>query len=212
MLTEDYIMRMINLALAVLVKIMGFKQAGRYQEAIQHIDQALEMLFGMRADLIRRLDDNSLLDALTVQETIDIDRLLVVAELFYEEGDILVRQDRKVEATLSRLRALNFYLEVTLSAEPDSFSELDNKITELLIDLREHDLSPETLYSLFVYYAHLGKYSAAEERLYQLAESTSSDADINLQLKEFYQNLLSKTDEEIIRGGLTRDIIISRMK
>jgi tetratricopeptide (TPR) repeat protein len=212
MLTEDYIMRMINLALAVLVKVASFKQAGRYEEAIQHIDQALEILFGMRADLVRRLDDNSLLDAMTVQETLDTDRLLVVAELFKEEGDILLRQDRKGESTLSYQRALNFYLEVVLSNDPENLPELEDKIEQLLLQLNGYDLPSETLYALFVFYAQLGKFDAAAKKLKQIADSTKPSADLSQEIIDFYQDLLLKPDEELHKGGLTREEIKSRLK
>ena len=212
MLTEDYIMRMINLALAVLVRILGFKQAGRYQEAAQHIDQALEMLLGMRADLVKRLDDDSLIETLTVQDTLDTDRLLVVADLFKEEGDILALKGHQSEAYLSRLRALNFYLEVILSGGPENLPEPEDKIEELLTLLRAHDLPAETLYSIFSYYVHLGKFSIADDVLHQLASSAGTGAEIEQEIIDFYKDLLSKPDEELLKGGLTREKIEERMK
>jgi tetratricopeptide (TPR) repeat protein len=212
MLTEDYIMRMINLALAVLVKILGFKKAGHYEEAIQHIDQALEILFGMRADLIRRLDDESLLDALTIQDNLDTDRLLVVAELFKEEGDILDKQGHKVESELSRLRALNFFMEVALSEDPGNLSEIQDKIEDLQSHLIDYTFPPETLYTLFVYYTHLGKFKVALGNLYNLADKSISDTGIKHEINEFLHDLLSKSDEEIQKGGLTREEILTRIE
>jgi hypothetical protein len=212
MLTEDYIMRMINMALAVLVKILGFKQAGQYNEAAQHINQALEMLMGMRADLVKRLDDDSLIETLTIQETLDTDRLLVVADLFKEDGDILASQQGQAEAYPSRLRALNFYLEVVLSDGPDNLPKPDNKIEELLIVLDRYDLPLETLYSLFAYYAHLGELALAENTLQRMADVAQPGAEIKQEIFEFYQDMLSKSDEELVRGGLTRDKINDRLK
>lgn len=212
MLTEDYIMRMINQALAVLVKILGYKQSGKYQEAIQHIDQGLEMLLGMRADLIKRLDDVSLMEALTIQETLDTDRLLIVADLFKEEGDILVKQDLPGEAYLTRLRALNMYLEVVLNNGPENLPAPDDKIDELLTLLKRYDLPPETLYTLFAYYAQNGRFALAEETIHSLASVTGSGAEIKQEILEFYQNLLSKPDEDLIKGGLSRDKINDRLK
>ena len=47
MLTEDYLIRQINLAIAALAKILGFKTAGQYQAALYEIDQLLEQLIGL---------------------------------------------------------------------------------------------------------------------------------------------------------------------
>ena len=61
MLTEDYFMRMINQVLAVLTQILYHKEAGQYQEAQVLIDQSLEKLLGVRPDLLKQMDDASLL-------------------------------------------------------------------------------------------------------------------------------------------------------
>ena len=110
MLTEDYIMRMINQAIAALVAIAGFKKAGQYEQSRQAIDQALEQLIGLRADLVRRLDDHAILQALTRQDNLDVDRLALVAELLKEEGEILAAQGDRAAAQASWLRGLNFLL------------------------------------------------------------------------------------------------------
>jgi hypothetical protein len=212
MLTEDYIMRMINLALAVLVKILGFKKAGRYEEAIQRIDQALEILFGMRADLIRRLDDESLLDSLIVQDNLDTDRLFVVAELFKEEGDILDKQDRKSDAKLSRLRALNYFMEVALSQDPVNLSEIQDRIDYLQLQLIDYSLPSETLYTLFIYYAYLGKFKIALDNLYKFADKSESKTGIKQEISEFLHDLLSKSDEELQKGELTREKILTHIE
>ena len=44
MLTEDYIMRMINMAIAALLQAIGLRKAGEYNQALQTIDQALEAI------------------------------------------------------------------------------------------------------------------------------------------------------------------------
>jgi hypothetical protein len=61
MLTEDYIMRMINQVLAVFLQALGLKKAGQYSEALQVFDQAVESLLGLRASLAKQLEDPSCL-------------------------------------------------------------------------------------------------------------------------------------------------------
>src|SRR4030042_3658269 len=88
MLTEDYIMRMISQALAVLMTALAFKRAGQFSQALQALDQALETLLGLNAHLAKQLDDRQLLDMLTFQEKLDVERLLVLAEIFREEAEV----------------------------------------------------------------------------------------------------------------------------
>jgi hypothetical protein len=151
MLTEDYLMRMINLAMAALLQALGLRKAGQYGDAQQAIDQAVESLIGLRADLARRLDDRSLLENLTRQGELDLPRLEVVADLYREEREILQAQGREEEAFFSSLRAFNFYLEAALSQEQIS-PELREKIRALDSKLSGSRLPEETLFALLSFY------------------------------------------------------------
>lgn len=204
MLTEDYIMRMLNQALAVLIKVIGLKQAGRRQEALQSIDQALEILFGLRADLIKRLDDESLLESLTSQETLDADRLLVAADLFKEQADILADLGRQAESQADYLRALNFYLEVILSGGPENLPDPSDKLEAVLPLLAGKNLPLETSYSLFSYYERSGRYSAAEQVLSRLVVAPGLAGEFRSEQIEFYDRLLAKSDQDLEKGGFSR--------
>jgi hypothetical protein len=107
MFSEDYILRMINQAVAFLLKIAGLKKAGDYAEAQQAIDQALELLLGLRADIIKRLDDVSILKALTQQGKLDIHRLALIADLFKEDGDTSVDLTEEIEGLVQNLDIQN---------------------------------------------------------------------------------------------------------
>lgn len=93
-ITEDYILRMISLAIAALLRAIGLRKGGQYEQAEQAIDQALEQLLGLRADLLLRLDDQALLDRLTLQGELERDLAIVVADLYQEQAEISRAQDR----------------------------------------------------------------------------------------------------------------------
>jgi hypothetical protein len=166
--SEDFILRMIRLATAALVQIVGLKKAGQYPEARQAIDQALEEVLGLKSDLIRAMDDESLLSALTQQERLDTDRLIILADLFYEEADILSRQGKLTDSRASALRALNFYLDVILDWGRDRIATKYEKIEELVATLGERDLPPQTLFALYFYYDQVGEIAAARRMLESL--------------------------------------------
>jgi len=92
MLTEDYLIRQINLAIAALAKILGLKTAGQFQAALYEIDQLLEQLIGLRSYMIKNLSDEGILAILSNAEGVDTDRLLIVADLIKHEGDILAEK------------------------------------------------------------------------------------------------------------------------
>jgi hypothetical protein len=212
MLTEDYFMRMINQALVVLRRILRMKEIGSYQEALAEIDRMLEMLLGLRADLIKQLDDESILAAVSQGEQLDTDRLYVVAELINEEGGILAATNRRAEAAVSYVRALNFYIETVLSGGAPGFEPPGKKIEVLLSNLKGVKLSPDTLYPLFCYYEETGSYAKGEKALSQLAVDPELQAEIHKEQAAYYQRLLQKPDGELQKGGLERSEIEARLR
>jgi tetratricopeptide (TPR) repeat protein len=115
MFTEDYILRMINQAMAVLLYMLRLKQAGQYQQALEASDTALETLLGLRASLLKQLDDEKMLGMLTTGDELDVQRTALLARIFKEEGEILAEEGRPDEARQAWQRALRFYLEAVLN-------------------------------------------------------------------------------------------------
>lgn len=149
MLTDDYIMRMINQMVAVLAKLIGFKNAGQYQAAQQIIDESLEQLLGLKPQLLKNMDDSSILNLLTSQGELGTEQTHLLAELYRHQADILMDQNKEQEALLDYQRALNFYLRVAASTQDDAKdADLNQKISDLLIELGEVNLPVEVLYQL----------------------------------------------------------------
>ena len=151
MLTEDYIMRMINQALTVLMIALGLKRAGKFSEALQAFDQALESLLGLNARLTKQLDDSLLLDMLTFQEKLDVDRLLVLAEIYREEAEVYTLQGQPESSQLAAQRSLRLYLEAALASDAHPNPELIQKIEGLRLKLAAPALPVETRLALLDY-------------------------------------------------------------
>ena len=192
MYTEDFILRMINQAVAVLLQIAGFRQAKQYQQAQQAIDQSLEQLLGLRTDLLKQLDDEVIFRMLTLQGHLDIERTLVIAELFKAEGDILADQNRMNESKQSYLRALNFYLEASLNDQNVSPPSKLPEQVDWLVSMADLTPLPDNIqFSLFNYYEHSADYAKAEAALEELARRPGLSADLQPEMAAFYQRLLA---------------------
>ena len=162
MLTDDYLIRMINQAIAAFLAVVGLKQAGQYQEAQQGIDQALEQLLGLDPHILRQLDDQSLLNLFLSQNEFDAGRAALAADFFKEEGEIKALQEKPAESRAAYLRALNLYTEVAL-AVPDNLSpELLQKIEGLYQQLKSPQLAVPTQLALLDHYERLHSLSEAE--------------------------------------------------
>jgi hypothetical protein len=202
-LTEDYIMRMINQALVVLRRILRMKEAGQHQQALQEIDQSLEQLLGLKADLITALDDESLLETLTQNDQLDVDRLYLVSELLKEEGEILIEMGREEEGYFSSLRSLNFFLEVALEGRLERFPPPQDRIQALIQRLEGIHLEADTNFRLYCYYEDEEQYADAERTLIELGSDTDLLPEIKKELHSFYERMLGKPENELADGGFS---------
>lgn len=181
------------MATAALAEIIGLKKGGQYPQALQAIDQTMEEVLGLKADLIRAMDDESLLSALTQNDRLDTDRLLILADLLYEEADILALQGKPIAGQASALRALNFYLDVVLDWGAQRVSKKLDKIEELVGRLGEQDLPPQSRFALFFYYEQIGEIPAARRMLEKLKGDPDWREEASLEEVEFERRLSGKT-------------------
>ncbi len=145
MLRDDYIMRMVRRAIAILAQVLGLTKAGQFAEAALMIDLAVEELIGLNALLVKTIDDKSVIRLLTVRDQLDTGRLYVLADLIKAEGDVLAAEGRTGESQNRYARALNFYLEVTTVEEPPADPELMAKVDELAERLTDYPLRKEVV-------------------------------------------------------------------
>jgi hypothetical protein len=155
MFTEDYLMRIINQAIAALMTAIGLRKAGKFAEAQQAVQQAIEQLTTLPANLVDQMDDSSILALLAAQGQLDVGRLAILADIYLEQGEILIKQDQPRQGGAAFARALRFILEVTLS-EDDKFS-INNigKIAVLAQRLEGVPLPVDTQLALSDYYLRL---------------------------------------------------------
>jgi tetratricopeptide (TPR) repeat protein len=212
MLQDDYLMRMIRLATTVFAHIIGLKQIASYQDALAIIDQAIEMIFGMNPALINNLDDDSLINLLTTPDGLEVDKLLILAGLFKERGDIYAAIDQPGESRTFYYRAINFYLDLFFDPAHIPIEVLVDKIEEILRVLAAQTLSDELVYRLFFYYEQTQQFSAATRALENLIDSTGIDPELTSRARVFYQRLLAMGDEELAAGAISREEIRSLLK
>lgn len=200
------------MAISALLRIAGLKTAGKYQQAMQVFDEMLEQLLGMRANIVKELDDEAILDLLTNQDVLDIDRLVIAADLFKEEGDIFMGLSKLSDGTRSYQRALNFYLIALLSGGSEYVAGPDEKIEALVKILKNNELPPDIEYSLYVYNEEIGHFAAAEGYLSKLLQTPGFSQDMIVEYKDFQKRLLEKSDDELKNGGMSRSQVEENLK
>ncbi len=204
MLTEDYIMRMINQMVAVLTKLIGLKDAGQYQSAQQVIDQSLEQLLGLKPELLKHMDDSSILNLLTSQGELGTERLYILAELYRHEGDILKDQNMTQGAISDYQRSMYFYLQVAVTHEGQESSSLKKKIADLFIELENVNLPVEILYQLFDFYERNGEFAFVEDVIVRLLQSLEYRPHVIPDIITYYEQLLESSELDSRSGGFSR--------
>ncbi len=155
MLTEDYIMRMISQAVAVLMTALGLKKAGKYQDALQSFDQAVEVLLGLKRHLADQLDDNVLLEKLTFLGRLDVERVLVLGDIYREEAEVFTALGQPDNSCFAAQRSLRLYLEAALANEDNLNHEIIQKIETVRHHLNAPGLPIETRLALQDYLERL---------------------------------------------------------
>lgn len=155
MFTEDYLMRIINQFLAALMNAIGLRKAGKYSEARQMIEQAIQQLTGLSVSLIDQLDDASILSMLTMNGQLDIERLAALGDLYHEEGNISFEMGQPDRGIFESTRALRFTLEVVLADDSHLSSDGMVKIETLVQKLKQNPLPIDTQLALSDHYRRL---------------------------------------------------------
>lgn len=205
MLTEDYLIRQINLAIAALLQILGLKKKGDYPTALGLIDATLEQLLGLRASMVKNLDDERLYFLLTRGDQLDVVRLAIVADLFQEEGEIYAAQGRLAESAADYTRALRYNLEVLFNESDVDRNEIMQKVETLSARLDPNTLGADTLWPLAGYYEENNAYTRAEAILLNLAARPELRDEILPELVDFYQRLSTLPAGNLSAGGMTAE-------
>jgi hypothetical protein len=155
MFTEDYLMRIINQAFAALMIAIGLRKAGKYAEALQAVQQAIEQLTTLPANLVDQMDDSSVLSMLSAQGKLDVGRLAILADIYQEEGEILYKEEKPGQGGAAFARSLRFILEVTLAEDANLSNENIGKVSNLVQRLEGISLPVDTQLALSDYYMRL---------------------------------------------------------
>ncbi|NJD60422.1 MAG: hypothetical protein C3F13_06550 [Anaerolineales bacterium] len=179
MLTEDYIMRMISQALAVIMTALGLKRSRKYKEALETFDQAVEGLLGLNASLVNQLDEGSLMRMLIVRERFDAERAKILADIYLEQSELHTLLNQPDDSQFMAKRSLRLYLEVFLVSEGDTQAELIQQIEMLRSKVAVTNLQVETRLAVQDYLDRMLSYDDDKLSGVKLSK-TSLQADLEL--------------------------------
>jgi hypothetical protein len=204
-LEQDYIMRMINMMVAMMVRILDFKSKRDYPSSLLEIDKTGRTLLGINRTMVRQLTAGQLMQLFGGDQSVAIPKSYVLAVLLHEEGDILRLMSDPDGADESQIKSLNLLLETYLQGGEAVEPRHDELIDEICESFRGRPLPPDLLERLLVCEELRGRYDKAENALFARLESKP---DFTLEGIAFYERLLAKSPEALVAGNLPKEEIV----
>ncbi len=197
-------MKLIETLSTVIARVLLKKEVKNYEGAEEELVSAAKSLAGLDLNLIKILSAE---DIISLMKTSDIftGRCLISAELLRQYGDLLSEKGKVQDSINLYMKSLWLYLEAILTKElpePENFYE---RVDFMIKSLSRLEFPDQLKLKVFEYYEYSGKYSKAEDVLFELVESDYNN--IHNTGKQFYRNLYLKTDDELTRGNFSRDEI-----
>lgn len=209
MIERDYIMRMINMVIAMLVRMIGYKNKKEYPEALLDIQTTGKTLLGIDRNLVDQFSVPQLMQLFGSDLSVAVPKSYVLGVLLKEEAEIheLMLDSTKAEDIYEK--SVSLLIETYLSAgEPVEPRHLEC-IETILEKLSRRSLPRDTLERIFRYEETMGRYAKAENALFAILETDTGFAGEGI---NFYERLLKKSDEQLTAGNLPRDEVLEGMK
>lgn len=191
-----------------LNKIIASKNEGNYDNALNLIDNTFKDIFRLSVKFFNSFSDENLIDMVNTDGTINADKCIIMAKLLEEEADVLEHQNKLDESFYINLKSLNLFIEAYISK--DNNCDLQNYFSDIdmIIDkVSEYKISSSLQNKIIEYYIKANRYDKAEDSIYNLLNETNFNNDYIKSSIALYENLLLKSDEELLIGNLPREEI-----
>lgn len=205
MYNKDYIMRMIELLVQGIAKIMRLKQENRIEESETLFTETLRKFYGLNDKSVEELPWTDLMSVASLGGLQDPEKCVFLAQLIKEKADLEHMQGRAADAQALYGKALNIYLSALLADSDYNIPEHREKIDELITFAAQKAMNTETMQLLFRYYELTGRFGKAEDMLCALPDAGADGEETAEAGRAFYIRLLGKSDTELIQGNLPRD-------
>jgi hypothetical protein len=206
MIERDYILRMIQQLTSVLAKVLFHQNLGEYEDAQHEIDDAGEKFLGAKWSFLRTLTDQQLIQLLGYEQ--HPDKMLATGELLRQESDLLEAQGKMEEGINQAVKAFSLFAELIIRQRDYLSLITEAKIDRLLGRLEEYELPVSIQEKQFRYHEITKRYSQADASLHELLER---DKRFVTDGRKFYERLLTRSDEELQQGNLSRQEVKNKL-
>lgn len=205
---RDYILRLFEEFGRALAQVLYQMQLKDYTAARNLIDEQCKQVLGVGIGFIHSVPEETILSMLTSLGTLNTEKCWLLAVLLKAEGDTYQDQENSNESYYSYLKSLDLFLEVLVLDTTTGSTDFVPELEGLLYKLSDYELPKKTRLKLFHYFDQTGKYSRAEDVLFEMIETGDLDGDIYERGIAFYQRLMGKSDAILSAGNFSKDEVV----
>jgi hypothetical protein len=194
----------------VVAGVVAMRRRGEVEEAEQALDDALNRMVGFGTALADELPAEQLIQMLRLagfsgrDGRVNTDRLVALGTLLQEGGELAAARGEIGLRDGRRLKALEVLLLASMQERLIS-DQVRDAVEALAQELSNYDLSLGMKERLWLHYERLGRFSRAEDWLFELLDDERAGPGIVAAGIAFYERLGRQTDAALETGGLSRE-------
>jgi hypothetical protein len=208
MIRRDYILRMIEKIVQVLMGVREKMSEHNEVEAEQMLDQVFRELVGLGPLEVSRLSEMELLALLMKDDPTQVlrEKSLLLVALLEEAARLRTAQGKSEESETCRIKALDLLLSIQLQDVDLELPAFVPRIGAMHDELSEAGvtLPLRTLAALWRQYERTGAFARAEDVLFKLLEAEPENTALHSEGRAFYERLLRESDASLEAGNLPR--------
>lgn len=208
MIERDYIMRMIQMLVQVLARILFLKKGEQYPEALDEIQKASKQILGIELEIFRKLSDIQMIDFLSLDVSLGIPKCYAAGILLKEEAEILAIQQKEVESRDTFVKSLSLLTEVVIHNKYPFDASHAEAIESVANKLRGKEIPVYVKKKLFRYFEIVGEYGEAARTLFEI---TAAEPSFISESIAYYERLKNKPDQDLDEGHLPRETILEEL-
>ena len=189
-----------------LARIRSAKQQKHWNQASGDLDTEFNRLIGAGCHTALQMSETELLVRTVRGEPTHLvrDKILMVATLLKESGDVALAKDQTSEWQTCYLKSLHLLLDTVGRDDIFECPEFVPKVHVLTEALASTPLPTRTHALLMQHFERTGEFAKAEDSLHAMLEAEPDNKSIVEFGVVFYQRLLGQSDATLIAGSLPR--------
>jgi hypothetical protein len=209
MIERDYIMRMITMLVAMVGRILAFKNSRDFPQALLEIQTTGKALLGIDRKLVDQFSVPQLMQLFGSDLSVAVPKSYVLGVLLKEEAEVRELMHENARSVELYSKSLALFMETYLRSgepvEPRHLAFAD----EVLEKLRGQTLPVDLLEGIFRYEEAMGRFARAEDALFAVLETTPAFVEEGIL---FYERLLKHSDDQLAEGNLPRAEVLEGMR